>query len=138
MFKCSKRFGPFPCAHRNHYHKGHCAYVHGYAIEFVCEFESDFLNEAGFVTDFGRLAEVRDYLFEMYDHKIVLSHADPELPAFEELERRGLMKITKLNTVSMEWRARDLFSRCQMLDLPIVSVHVKENENNAGAYNESR
>lgn len=138
MFECSKRFGPFPCAHRNHYHSGVCSLVHGYAISFVCTFQSNSLSDEGFVTDFGNLHAVRHYLHQMYDHKIVLSYNDPYLHEFEKLESQGLMSITTLKKVSMEYRAMNLVDYCMDLELPIIKVTVLENEKNAGAFYKSR
>ena len=66
MYRSSKTFRNFPCAHRKWRHQGHCAHVHGYSRQFIVWFEADERDENGLVVDFGSLKEVRAWLEERF------------------------------------------------------------------------
>lgn len=77
---CSKLFGPFAAAHRQHRHDGHCALIHGHNFSFEITFAADSLDENQFVIDFGKLKWLRAYLEELFDHTLLLNADDPALP----------------------------------------------------------
>lgn len=89
----SKTYIDFPFAHRQHNHPGHCSQVHGHNWSFTFEFGSDFLDDCGFVIDFGDLAQLKGYLTHLFDHTLVLNEDDPLLSRFLELEQEKLVSV---------------------------------------------
>lgn len=77
---CSKLFGPFAAAHRQHRHDGHCALIHGHNFSFKFTFSADRLDENQFVVDFGKLKWLRAYLEKLFDHTFLINTDDPALP----------------------------------------------------------
>lgn len=141
MYRSSKRFSGFPCAHRKWRHQGHCAWVHGYSREFIVWFEASQRDENGFVMDYGGLKAVRDWLRDQFDHTLLLDADDPQLEQFRALEQSGACKLNILEDVSMEGTARHVFEHVdqwvkQQTDgrVWVTSVECRENENNSGLY----
>lgn len=141
MYRSSKTFRNFPCAHRKWRHPGHCAFVHGYSREFVVWFEADERDENGFVVDFGALQEVRAWLEARFDHTLLLDADDPMLAEFRALEKKGACRLTVYEDVSMEGTAKFLYD---WLDpwvrnatggrARVLSIECRENDKNSGLY----
>lgn len=83
MVTCSKTYSDIPFAHRQPKHSGHCSMIHGHNWSFQITFGAIYLDECGFVVDFGRLQKVKDLIL-MFDHTLVLN-ADDEMLAFAGL-----------------------------------------------------
>jgi 6-pyruvoyltetrahydropterin/6-carboxytetrahydropterin synthase len=79
VFTCSKTYADVPFAHRAHMHKGHCRLIHGHNWSFQITFAATTRDENGFVVDFGKLKELRQSLWDIFDHKLVVSQDDPLL-----------------------------------------------------------
>lgn len=79
MITCTKKFGPFPFAHRQHNHEGHCALIHGHNFYFEITFACRELDPNGFVIDFGRMGFLKAWLQETFDHTLLLNETDPLL-----------------------------------------------------------
>jgi 6-pyruvoyltetrahydropterin/6-carboxytetrahydropterin synthase len=138
----TKTFAGYPCAHRQPLHKGHCALVHGYSRSFTFIFQSQTLDECGFVVDFGSLKWVKQYLDHMFDHTLLLVPDDPLMDHFRAIEAGGGAMIRLMphgvgmegtarlitETVDHELRARSK-GRCWVL-----MVESRENEKNSGIY----
>lgn len=112
---CCKRFGPFPFAHRQPSHDGHCALVHGHNWTFEVEFTADHLDSNGFVIDFGRMQFLKNWMNEMFDHTLVLPKTDPHFEYFSNMAERGLAKVTWLDSVSAEGLARYLLTQIKFI-----------------------
>lgn len=101
----TKRFGPYPAAHRQYTHDGHCALIHGhnwdFDIEFGVEYESQ-LDVNGFIVDFGKMQELKSALVDKFDHTILLAKSDPMLedPHFEGM--RKYMAVRLVDSPSAE------------------------------------
>lgn len=141
MYRSSKTFRNFPCAHRKWRHAGHCAFVHGYARDFIVWFESDARDDNGFVMDFGGLKEVRAWLEDRFDHTLLLDADDPLLADFRALEQKGAAKLTVFEDVGMEGTAKFFYDWLQPWvhartggRVWVASIEVRENENNSGLY----
>lgn len=80
----------------------HCQYLHGYALAVHLEFEAESLCDRGWVVDFGDLSEVLDWLRAKFDHRTVVAADDPQLPTFELMEERGLLRLSVLEDVGCE------------------------------------
>jgi 6-pyruvoyltetrahydropterin/6-carboxytetrahydropterin synthase len=87
----SKRLGPFPAAHRQHNHVGHCSQIHGHNWYITPSFSAEVLDTNGFIFDFGKLSGVKEYLKELLDHTFLVNETDPMLPIFQEMEKKQLV-----------------------------------------------
>ncbi|MBM4291911.1 MAG: 6-carboxytetrahydropterin synthase [Deltaproteobacteria bacterium] len=142
MFRSSKRFIGFPCAHRRYAHEGRCAWVHGYSRSFEVWFEcAERTPLTGFVMDFGGLKTIQRWLEERFDHTLLLDAMDPLLPEFRALEARGACKLTVLPDVGMEGTAKYVFDEVDVMvraltggRVFVYSVECRENEKNSAMY----
>jgi 6-pyruvoyltetrahydropterin/6-carboxytetrahydropterin synthase len=109
--------GPFPFAHRQPNHDGHCALIHGHNWDFEFEFEASELDDNGFVIDFGRLNWLKEYLDDRFDHKLVLNEDDPWLEHLKmsltvsTRSRPELADITVVANCGAEGLAKSLFEQ---------------------------
>ena len=142
MFTSTKTFAHYPCAHRQHRHKGNCALVHGYDRSYRFVFGSHTLDACGFCVDFGNLHWLRDWLDSMFDHTLLLMPDDPLLPQFREIEKAGGAEIRLMpGGVGMEGSAEYI---CEYADKElrertkgrcwVISVEARENEKNSAIY----
>ncbi|MCB9656272.1 MAG: 6-carboxytetrahydropterin synthase [Polyangiales bacterium] len=141
MFRSSKSFRGFSCAHRKWRHRGHCAHVHGYSREFTFWFESMDRDENGFVMEFGALKPLKAWLDEQFDHTLLLDADDPLIDDFRAIERRGGARLNVLPDVSCEGtahfvyqHAREWIAGATKGRVWIVSVECRENEHNSAIY----
>lgn len=102
MNQITKTYSNLKAAHRQWRHTGHCSKVHGenWTIELAIAAET--LDSRGFVVDFSELRDVQTFLEENFDHTLLLDKDDPARHEFEEMDRRGLMKIVWLYSASAE------------------------------------
>jgi 6-pyruvoyltetrahydropterin/6-carboxytetrahydropterin synthase len=75
-YKIIKEFGPYPYAHMQHRHDGHCSYLHGHNAIVRVHLESNELDTNGFVYDFGKMRALHEYLTSLLDHTLLLNIAD--------------------------------------------------------------
>lgn len=142
MYRSSKNFIGYPCAHRRWAHEGHCAWVHGYSRSFMVWFESkERAEHTGFVMDFGDLKEIKVWLEDKFDHTLLLDEADPLLNEFKELEKKGACKLTILPDVGMEGTAKYVYDYLNEWvkahtneRVWVYSVECRENEKNSAIY----
>ena len=142
MFKSTKRFTGFSCAHRQPAHDGHCKFLHGYSRSFYFVFAADEVDpQTHFVMDFSGLKKVKAWLDEMFDHTCLINADDPELTLFKELHERQIIDLRVLPNVSMEATAKYVAEHVQkMLDadtggrVRIDALECRENEKNSGWY----
>jgi len=94
----------------------HCSLIHGYALGFHLEFHSATLDDKNWVMDFGALKEVKKWLEDTFDHKLVLAADDPALAAIRGLPE-GVVDLSVLPAVGCEafaeyvWRHVDQWLR---------------------------
>lgn len=138
MYKMVKILSGYTCAHRQHGHDGHCAWVHGYSRSFELHLRSENLNENGFVFDFGKFKPVSEWLHELLDHRLLINEGDPLLKGFQKLEEKGGAKLTVLANVSMESVSKLAFDQWEQYfaenGVELYGVLCWENERNAGGY----
>jgi 6-pyruvoyltetrahydropterin/6-carboxytetrahydropterin synthase len=141
-YRSSKTLNNFPCSHRRHVHKGHCAFVHGYSRSFTFWFEADELAPGtGFVMDFGQMKEVKAWLDYRFDHTLLLDEDDPLLGKFRDLEKLGACRIITFDSVGMEGTAKYVFDNVRRMiriqthgRVRLVSVECRENNKNSAIY----
>jgi 6-pyruvoyltetrahydropterin/6-carboxytetrahydropterin synthase len=142
VFKSTKRFTGFSCAHRQPAHDGHCRFLHGYSRSFYFVFGADEVDpQTHFVMDFSGLKKVKAWLNEMFDHTCLINADDPELELFKELDERGIIQLRVLPNVSMEATAKFVAEYVgKYLDettggrVFIHALECRENEKNSGWY----
>ena len=89
IFSSSKRIGPISTGHRQWKDKGHCSFVHGYGRYVEFTFHCLERDEKGWVMDFGDLKDVKKWLEEQWDHRLLIAHDDPLVGLFEGLHKVG-------------------------------------------------
>ena len=120
----------------------HCRYIHGYALAFRFEFESDELDARNWVVDFGGLKNLRGLLEDTFDHKLLVAQDDPDIEWFREAHRRGIADVVEIQAGGCEKFAELVYEcteqwlrdagfapRCRL-----VSVEVREHGANSAIY----
>src|SRR5690606_9280199 len=110
-FKSTKRFTGFPCTHRQWRAESHCRFVHGYSREFYFEFAASELTKEGWVVDFGGLKELKSWLDQMFDHTFLVAQDDPQLKAFEALDKSGTIQLRVMPNPGMEGSALYVYQK---------------------------
>lgn len=145
MFISTKKFTGFPCTHRQWRDEGHCKYVHGYSREFSFWFKAETLDNKGWVMDFGGFKEFKIFLDDTFDHTFLAGADDPELPLFQEMHKKEIIKLRVLENVGMEGTSKFLHTKMnEYLDkitqgrVWCFRVETRENEKNSGIYEQER
>jgi len=98
-----------PVAYRQWKADSHCNLVHGYALSFHFEFESDTLDIRNWVIDFGGLRPLKDLLEDWFDHTLLVADDDPEREALLKLQELGIAKVTEVEKTGCEGLATFLY-----------------------------
>lgn len=114
--KTYKEIGPV--AYRQWRAESHCNHIHGYALSFHIEFESDKLDVRNWVVDFGSLRSFKDKLEDWFDHTLLVAEDDPQRELLEQLGKAGLAKITYVERTGCEGLAKFLFDYLEEIWLP--------------------
>ena len=91
-----------PVAYRQWRADSHCNLIHGYALSFHFEFESDTLDVRNWVMDFGGLRPLKEKLEEWFDHTLLVAQDDPQKDELIRLGEIGLAKITEVEKTGCE------------------------------------
>ena len=138
IYESSKTFNNYPCAHRRHRHDGHCAWIHGYSRSFTLWFQCSERTINGFVMDFGKLAPIKEFLEDHFDHTLLIDSSDPLIADFKSLESQGACKLIVYDDVGMEgtclfvmqwvdkWLETETSGRVWL-----SSIEVRENDKNS-------
>ena len=114
--KTYKQLGPV--AYRQWRADSHCNLVHGYALSFYFEFESDTLDVRNWVMDFGGLRPLKDMLEDWFDHTLLVAQDDPHREALLNLCKLGIAKITEVEKTGCEGIADFLYEYINTIFLP--------------------
>lgn len=98
-----------PVAYRQWRADSHCNQLHGYALSFYFEFESDELDARNWVVDYGSLRPLKDLLEDWFDHTLLVAQDDPDREQLLELGAKGLAKITEVEATGCEALADFLY-----------------------------
>ncbi|MGZ4849788.1 MAG: 6-pyruvoyl trahydropterin synthase family protein [Candidatus Bathyarchaeia archaeon] len=135
--KTYKHLGPV--AYRQWRAESHCNLIHGYALSFHFEFESDTLDARNWVVDFGSLKPLKSLLEDWFDHTLLVAEDDPDKAALALLGKMGLAKITYVEKTGCEGIADFLYEYINTMFLPIYGdkdrvwcskVEVRETDSN--------
>lgn len=107
-----------PVAYRQWKADSHCNVLHGYALSFHFEFESDTLDVRNWVMDFGGLRPLKNKLEEFFDHKLLVAQDDPNYDDLMNLQTVGVAKITEVEKTGCEGIADFLYAYINTIFLP--------------------
>lgn len=103
MFVSTKEYKELgPVAYHQWKDNGNCRLIHGYALSFYFEFESETLDSRNWVVDFGGLAPLKNKLEEWFDHKLLLAEDDPNFDTIMKLQDLKLAEITVVEATGCE------------------------------------
>lgn len=85
-----------------HASHSHCRFLHGYALAFKFTFGANELDDKNWVMDFGGLKDLKQWLKEKFDHKLVVDKNDPALSDFQDLDQKGLCELTIFDGIGIE------------------------------------
>ena len=105
--KAYKELGPV--AYRQWRADSHCNKLHGYALSFYFEFESDTLDVRNWVVDYGSLRPLKHFLENQFDHTLLVALDDPDRKHFIQLEALGLAKVVDVEKTGCEGLADALY-----------------------------
>lgn len=80
----------------------HCHLLHGYSLAFTFTFACKELDNKNWVVDFGGLWQLKAWLEDSFDHKVVVDKKDPALGTMIGLESKGLAEIRVFDGVGAE------------------------------------
>jgi len=115
-----------PVAYRQWRADSHCSKIHGYALSFHFEFESDTLDARNWVVDFGSLRPLKDFLEEMFDHTLIYSADDPMKEHIENLGKLGLAQVREFEKVGCEGLSSAIYEYVNTILLPSFGTEVSE------------
>ncbi|KKK51636.1 hypothetical protein LCGC14_3112980, partial [marine sediment metagenome] len=98
-----------PVAYRQWRAESHCDKLHGYALSFHFEFESDELDVRNWVVDYGGLRPLKELLEEWFDHTLLVAEDDPMKEELRDLETIGLAKVRVVERTGCEGIADYLY-----------------------------
>lgn len=128
-----------PVAYRQWRADSHCNNIHGYALSFHFEFESDTLDARNWVVDFGGLKPLKALLEDWFDHTLLVATDDPMRDELLRLGELKLAKITEVEKTGCEGIADFLYEYVNTVFLPTYGwkdtvwcskVEVRETDSN--------
>lgn len=141
LFISTKNFIGFPCTHRQWKADSHCRFVHGYSRSFYFEFQAKKLTKEGWVVDFGGLKKVKAWLEDTFDHTFLASEDDPELPLFQEMDKKGVIQLRVLPNAGMEGSAEYIYEKVNPMISELTQgrawiskIECRENEKNSAIF----
>ncbi len=149
-FQSTKVFGIFSTVFRQwRAENTHCQYIHGYGVSFKLWFEGE-LDERQWVWDFGGFSRMqgridgmqpKTWMRYMFDHTFLVAQDDPQLPAFREMEKQGLVQLRIVPATGAEKFAELIYRKINPLILEetrgrvkVVRVEFREHELNSAIY----
>ena len=144
MYKSTKTYGGeqgFSTCFRQHRADSHCAFLHGYALQFKIVFAADKLDERNWVQDFGGLKPVKEWLKSMFDHTLLVAEDDPEIETLKELAEKNLAQVRILPSVGCEAVSKVVYENILTWAITesegrvwVESVEVREHEGNSAVF----
>ena len=129
----------------------HCRFVHGYGISFKVYFEGE-LDHRNWVWDFGGMKRAKtqidgkspkEWMDYMFDHTLVVAKDDPELPAFQQMDRAGVAQVRVIEATGAEKFAEYIYSKLNEFvktetdnRVKVTKVKFMEHGKNAAYYSE--
>jgi 6-pyruvoyltetrahydropterin/6-carboxytetrahydropterin synthase len=105
------------------------------------EFSAFALDENGWVQDFGGLKELKMWLQEQFDHKLLVAADDPLISTFRELQIAKAADLIVLPQVGIEAFAAHIFQHAYSFiasqsdgRVQLEKVTVSEHDGNSASY----
>lgn len=146
MYYSTKRYGHergLSAVFRQPHADSHCRFLHGYSLAFTFKFGCEHLDHKNWVVDFGGLKPLKEWLENMFDHKVVIDKNDPMIQKFYDLDESGLCELTVFDGVGVEKFAEHAYKFADQLvrDMTdgrcyVVSVECAEHGANSATYEE--
>jgi 6-pyruvoyltetrahydropterin/6-carboxytetrahydropterin synthase len=111
-------------AHRQWRHPGHCSTVHGENWSVKIEFEANYLDDCGFVVDFGKLRDIAKWLDNIFDHTVLIDQDDPQMHVFHAADEQKIIRLVVVPSASAEGLAKYIFHNVQTI-LDAMPTHKK-------------
>ena len=94
----AERYHDISCGHRVYGHESKCAHLHGhnYRVTFVCSSDNEDAptDDIGRVIDFSAIkARLCMWIEAQWDHKFLISDADPFVPSLLLLDPAGVVVV---------------------------------------------
>ena len=146
MFLSTKEYGHeigLSACFRQWRAESHCRLLHGYALAVKLTFGAVELDCRNWVVDFGSLKSLKGKLDEWFDHTCLVSADDPEMSTFEELHKKGLIKMVVVERTGCEGLSEWLYQYIDEIWMPengyadrcrVVKVEVRETPSNSASY----
>jgi 6-pyruvoyltetrahydropterin/6-carboxytetrahydropterin synthase len=133
-----KRFGSYPCCHRQWKALSHCRFLHGYDRHVRIEWEGP-RDDLGWVVDFGALKPIRQALEAQFDHTTLISPDDPHLDEFTAMHDWNVIDLRVMDPTmeGMTLWVRDLVEHLQPAiaeEAKVVRIECWENDTNAAVW----
>lgn len=132
----------FSVCYRQWRSESHCNKLHGYALGFEFQFQSEILDVRNWVVDFGSLKTLKDKLDEWFDHTCLVAEDDPELNTFKLLHDKKMIKMVVVKRTGCEGIAD--FLREYLVDFWLIEngynnvqlrkVEVRETKSNSAMW----
>ena len=129
----------------------HCRFVHGYGISFKVYFEGD-LDHRNWVWDFGGMKRAKtlidgkspkEWMDYMFDHTLVVAEDDPELLAFQQMDKAGVAQVRVIPATGAEKFAEYIYNKLNEFvntetkgRVRVTKVKFMEHGKNAAYYSE--
>ena len=97
----------------------HCRFVHGYGISFKVYFEGK-LDHRNWFWDFGGMKRAKTqidgmspkaWMDYMFDHTLVVAEDDPELLAFQQMDKAGVAQVRVIPATGAEKFAEYIYHK---------------------------
>ena len=149
-FQSSKVFDGFSTVFRQWKAEDtHCRFVHGYGVSFKVYFEGD-LDHRNWVWDFGGMKRAKtqidgkspkEWMDYMFDHTLVVAEDDPELKAFQQMDRAGVAQVRVIPATGAEKFAEYIYTKLNAFvktetdgRVKVTKVKFMEHGKNAACY----
>jgi 6-pyruvoyltetrahydropterin/6-carboxytetrahydropterin synthase len=129
----------------------HCRFVHGYGISFKVYFEGE-LDERNWVWDFGGMKRAKTlidgkspkaWMDYMFDHTMIIAEDDPELKAFQQMDKAGVAQVRVIPATGAEKFAEYIYHKLNDFvktetdnRVRVIKVKFAEHGKNAAYYSE--
>jgi len=129
----------------------HCRFVHGYGISFKVYFEGE-LDERNWVWDFGGMKRAKTlidgkqpkaWMDYMFDHTMIIAEDDPNLKAFQQMDKAGVAQVRVIPATGAEKFAEYIYNKLNKFvetetegRVRVTKVKFMEHGKNAACYSE--
>ena len=151
-FQSSKVFDGFSTVFRQwKAETTHWRFVHGYGISFKVYFEGE-LDERNWVWDFGGMKRAKTlidgkspkaWMDYMFDHTMIIAEDDPELKAFQQMDKAGVAQVRVIPATGAEKFAEYIYHKLNEFvktetegRVKVTKVKFAEHGKNAAYYSE--